>query len=303
MNYGLKGEQLENLLNNVNIVYHGAATIKFNTFLGTAIKINLIGTQVAINFAKSLKNLSSFIYLSTAFCNSNMVGQGVISEKIYKSEKNPYDMIKLVDTNNNENEIILPQCGSQELKDYIGGHPNTYTFTKQLAENLIEMEMQNMPAGIVRPSVVYGTYKHPEGWVGSANNGHLGFLAGFSKGVFRTMGGLPRSKIDLIPCDYVVNSTLVLSWYVGTRTIETPEVIHCTSGEINPLNIATYCKALNIASEKNPNDFIVATPKVKVRNGLRYTIFFYMFHIIPALLLYLPETYLPVKLPARKFVF
>jgi hypothetical protein len=51
-----------------------------------------------------------------------------------------------------------------------------------------------MPAGIVRPSIVYGTYKHPEGgWVGSANNGHIGFLAGYTKGLFRTMTGSEKS--------------------------------------------------------------------------------------------------------------
>lgn len=38
-------------------------------------------------------------------------------------------------------------------KTMIGEHPNTYTFTKQLAENLIQKEMTGMPAGIVRPSV------------------------------------------------------------------------------------------------------------------------------------------------------
>lgn len=38
-------------------------------------------------------------------------------------------------------------------KTMIGNHPNTYTFTKQLAENLIQKEMTGMPAGIVRPSV------------------------------------------------------------------------------------------------------------------------------------------------------
>lgn len=299
-NFAIKEDFLETLLHEVNIVYHVAATIRFNSFLGDAIKINLVGTQVAINFAKSLRNLASFIYVSTAFCNSCYLNQG-ITENVYPSHHDPHDMIKLIDANNNEHKD-LPQTGTKELKDILGIHPNTYTFTKQLAENLIVKEMQNLPAGIMRPSIVYGTYKDPDpGWVGSANNGHIGFLAGFSKGLFRTMGGDPDSVMDLIPCDYVVNSTIALSWFVGTRPIETPEVIHCTSGEINPLTFGTYCKLLNKATKKHPNDFIICQPKVKVRNGLRYTLFIYLFHFLPACLLYIPECLLPAsRKSARK---
>lgn len=168
-------------------MYHVAATIKFNTFIGEAIKINLIGTQVAIEFAKKLKHLTSFIYVSTAFCNSCYFNQG-IKEKVYDSQYDPYEMMKLVvDNPNYKND--LPKLGTKELQDLLKIHPNTYTFTKQLAENLIKKELVNYPAGIIRPSVVYGTYKSVPGWVGSANNGHIGFVAGFSKGLFRTMGG------------------------------------------------------------------------------------------------------------------
>ncbi|CRK97590.1 CLUMA_CG010976, isoform A [Clunio marinus] len=290
-NFGIVGDLLEKLLMDVNIVYHVAATIRFNAFLGDAIKTNLVGTQVAVNFAKQLHNLVSFIYVSTAFCNSCYLNQG-IKEQVYPSHHDPHEMIKLVDDNNNETKE-LPKTGTKELQEILGIHPNTYTFTKQLAENLILKEMRNLPAGIIRPSIVYGTYKDPDaGWVGSANNGHIGFLAGFTKGLFRTMGGDPDSVMDLIPCDYVVNSTIVLSWYVGKSHIETPEVIHCTSGEINPLTFGKYCRMLNKATKAHPNDYIICQPKVKVRNGFRYMLFTYLFHYIPALLLYIPEMFL-----------
>jgi alcohol-forming fatty acyl-CoA reductase len=299
-NFAIEDGLLEKLLDEVNIVFHVAATIRFNTFLGSAIKINLVGTQVAVNFAKSLKSLASFVYVSTAFCNSCYLNQG-IKEQVYPSDHDPHEMIKLVDPNNNL-EKTLPQTGTKELQDILGIHPNTYTFTKQLSENLIFKEMKGLPAGILRPSIVYGTFKDPdEGWVGSANNGHMGFLVGYSKGLFRTMGGDANSVMDLIPCDYVANAALALSWYVGTRPIEQPEVIHCTSGEINPLTFGNYCKMLNKATKKHPSDFIICQPKVKVRNGWRYTLFTYMFHLIPAMLIYIPEHFIPQKKkPARK---
>ena len=111
-------------------------------------------------------------------------------------------MIKLV-TENTDYENALPKTGTSELLEFIKPHPNTYTFTKQLAENLIKRELRNYPAGIIRPSVVYGTYRSPQpGWVGSANNGHIGFVAGFSKGLFRTMGGNLLIKMNALKSIY-----------------------------------------------------------------------------------------------------
>jgi alcohol-forming fatty acyl-CoA reductase len=291
--FAIKTETYKTLINEVNIVYHVAATIRFNEFLGTAIKTNLIGTQVAVNFAKKLQHLSAFIYVSTAYCNSCYFQEG-IEEKVYPSHHDPYDMIKLIDNNNNFMEE-LPKTGTDELKKIIGIHPNTYTFTKQLAENLINREMKNLPVGIMRPSIVYGTHRDPhQGWIGSANNGHIGFMTAATKGFLMCLGGDPESVMDLIPCDYVVNSAIVLSWYVGTRKIETPEVIHCTSGEIKPLTFGKYCTLLNRAIKRHPCDFSFFQPHVKVRNGLRYSLYTWIFLYLPAFITYFPEKFFPM---------
>lgn len=145
-NLGIKEDELQRLKETVSIVYHSAATIKFNTHLRTAITINLIGTYRTIEFAKSLKKLDSYVYLSTAFCNSNQ--QSYIEEKVYTSVQDPYEMMKLV-----EDEKLWMRDSEAEINALVGNHPNTYTFTKQLAENLLLKEFAGYPAGIVRPSV------------------------------------------------------------------------------------------------------------------------------------------------------
>ncbi len=43
----------------------------------------------------------------------------------------------------------------------LGDYPNTYTFTKGLAEYLIMEERENIPVIIVRPSIISGTYIDP----------------------------------------------------------------------------------------------------------------------------------------------
>lgn len=145
-NLGMKDDELQRLRDTVNIVFHSAATIKFHTYLKTAITVNVIGTYRTIEFAKSLKKLDSFVYLSTAFCNADR--DTLIEEKVYMSAQDPYAMMKLVN-----DELFWQRNSETEIKELVGGHPNTYTFTKQLAENLLLKEMAGYPVGIVRPSV------------------------------------------------------------------------------------------------------------------------------------------------------
>lgn len=150
---------------------------------------------------------------------------------------------------------------------------------------------------------MYGTYESPvQGWVGNANSGHLGFLAGYVKGVFRTISGRAASVLDLIPCDYVINASLVMGWYVGQRkALPEPEVIHCTSGERNPLTMENFCKTLNYCAREHPCDRIVWKPHVQLRRSYRYTLFFYLFHILPSFILYFPEMLL--KKPRNKSTY
>ena len=51
-----------------------------------------------------------------------------------------------------------------------GEHPNTYVFTKGLAEQLILDKGQNLPLAVVRPSIVVAAWKYPvKGWVDNLN--------------------------------------------------------------------------------------------------------------------------------------
>lgn len=141
---------------------------------------------------------------------------------------------------------------------------------------------------------MYGTYEKPiQGWVGYANSGHLGFLAGYVKGIFRTMAGRGGSVLDLIPCDYVINASMVMGWYLGQRkSVPEPEVIHCTSGERNPITMADFCRTLNHCAAQDPCDKMVWKPHVELRRSFRYTLFFYLFHLLPSIFFYLPEMFM-----------
>lgn len=47
---------------------------------------------------------------------------------------------------------------SEKEKEIIGKYPNTYTFSKSLAERTIKKRVGNLKVAILRPSVVISSY-------------------------------------------------------------------------------------------------------------------------------------------------
>lgn len=103
------------------------------------------------------------VHVSTAYCNCDRFE---IHEKIYNPQFNPDEVIALTswlpehlldEVNNIE---IVSTCFIhvyvyifQITPSLIGSRPNTYTFTKALAESMLETEAKNLPVAIVRPSI------------------------------------------------------------------------------------------------------------------------------------------------------
>lgn len=121
-------------------------------------------------------------------------------------------------------------------------------------------------------------------------------------GLFRTIYGNSSSKIDLIPVDYVINASMTLGWYVGTRKVDLPEVIHSTSSDVNPCSLQEFNDIMNEKVRVNPSLKMVWMPSAKIRNGIRHNIFFYLFHIFPTMLWYWPEKILGLGLRHHTYV-
>ena len=60
-------------------------------------------------------------------------------------------------------QLIEPDKLNQETitNVIIGRKPNTYTFTKALAENILEREGTGLPLVIIRPSIVAASWMDP----------------------------------------------------------------------------------------------------------------------------------------------
>ena len=69
-----------NLMENVSIVFHSAASVRFDDPLKTAILMNTRGTREMVKFAENLKNIKVMMHVSTTYCNTH---HPVIEEQIY----------------------------------------------------------------------------------------------------------------------------------------------------------------------------------------------------------------------------
>jgi fatty acyl-CoA reductase len=204
-NLGLSNNQLQMVLNDTDIVFHLAATLKLEATLKPSVEMNLIGTRNVISLAKRMPNLKTMIHLSTAFCNSE---QQIMEEKVYDCTVDPNDLIRCAEW---MKEDTMADLG----KTLIAPHPNTYTYTKRLAEILVQREYPLLPICIVRPSIVTPTYMEPiPGWVDNLN-GPIGVMIGAAKGVIRAMLVDSDATSEIIPVDLAINGLILIAYING----------------------------------------------------------------------------------------
>lgn len=219
---GMCEEDRELVRQNVSLIYHMAATIRFDEEMKKAVLLNTRGTRDMLTLAKECKKLDMFAYISTSYCHLH---EKLLMEKPYPPPADPNKIIKLVQyLDNAEVELMTKQI--------LGDIPNTYAYTKSLAEALVNEAGKNgMPVMILRPSIgefsinfiiffmilyemisVIPTWKEPiPGWTDNIN-GPTGLLIGAGKGVIRTMYCNPQSYGDFVPVDLAVNAVFVSTW-------------------------------------------------------------------------------------------
>lgn len=80
------------LAENIDIVFHCAATVRFSEPLKDAVQLNVLATQMMLALAHRMKHLEVFIHISTAYANCN---RELIEEVVYSPS---VDYRKLIDT-------------------------------------------------------------------------------------------------------------------------------------------------------------------------------------------------------------
>ncbi len=124
----------------------------------------------------------------------------------------------------------------------IGNFPNTYSYSKALAEQLVLNERGIIPLAIVRPTIVTPALMEPlPGWVENLN-GPTGNIAGVGKGFIRVSKIDKHLVTDIIPVDYPINLMIAVGWYTASRKPKDIVVYTCGTGHQNPITWADLNK-------------------------------------------------------------
>ncbi|XP_049767217.1 fatty acyl-CoA reductase 1 [Schistocerca cancellata] len=274
---GLSAADRETLCERVSIIYHAAATIRFDEELRKAVMLNTRGTRLMLELAKEVKKLDAFVYISTAYCH---LEEKVLHEKAYPPPADPHKTIKFCE--NMSDEI----CNSM-TKSVLGNLPNTYAFTKALAEGLcVEAMEKGLPVLILRPSVVIPIWKEPlPGWTDNIN-GPTGLLIGAGKGVIRTMYCDQNGYADYLPVDIAVNGIMIATWNYVANGDKERSIVNMTSSSEFQISWAEIIERGRKITERVPLNGVVWYPGGSMkRSRLLHNICLLFFHFIPAILI------------------
>ncbi|XP_071383146.1 fatty acyl-CoA reductase 1 isoform X1 [Centroberyx affinis] len=268
-------EDVEKLTACINIVFHCAATIRFDEPLKHALQLNVIATQQLLSLAQQMHHLEAFIHISTAYANCN---RRHIDEIIYPPPVEPKKLIESLDwMDDSIVRDITPRL--------IGDRPNTYTYTKALAECVVQQEQGKLNIGIIRPSIVGASWQEPfPGWIDNFN-GPSGVFIAAGKGILRTMRANNDAVADLIPVDVVINLTLAAGWYTAVHRPKSALVYNCTTGSINPFHWGEIEHHVMSTFKRNPLEQAFRRPNANITsNYLINQYWILVSHKFPALI-------------------
>ncbi|XP_025206497.1 fatty acyl-CoA reductase wat-like [Melanaphis sacchari] len=222
---GLSVSSRNKLINEVNIIFHGAATVRFDEHIRIAMNINVSGIRELISLARNITKLKVLAHISTAFSNCNRL---YIDEKFYEPNVDYIDILKLISSNDD-------QTLQNMTKEIIGDLPNTYSFTKSLAEDVVRREAQDLPVLVFRPTVVLATYREPvRGWIDNVY-GPTGLVVGAGSGVLHTYYLNSSIVTDVIPVDIVVNALISATHKTATNKYDEIPIYICSSSRQKPI--------------------------------------------------------------------
>ncbi|XP_041971130.1 fatty acyl-CoA reductase 1-like [Aricia agestis] len=227
---GMSEEDRTLLVNRTHIIYHVAACVRFDDPLKEAVKLNLRGTREIVELAKDVMNLEALVHVSTSYANTN---RAQIDEVVYPPFADWRQTLDICDRLDDDTLNVL-------TAKYLGELPNTYVFTKQLAEHVVYEQRGQLPVVIVRPSIVISSIEEPApGWVENLN-GPVGMLVASGKGILRSMYTHPDLVSDYIPVDSAIQAFVAAAWIRGTKKLEPSddvEVYNCSTSHMKTMTM------------------------------------------------------------------
>ncbi|CAF3495470.1 unnamed protein product [Rotaria sp. Silwood1] len=259
-NFDLTNEDEQTLIEHCHIVINSGASIRFHEPIKQSIKAN------------------SLVHISTAYVHCYRAD---IDEVIYPMDDN-LDM--LLESLEHFDDHVCNILTEKLTKKY----PNTYSYTKSLAEYLLLQQGNDLPIAIIRPSIVGAAWKEPiPGWIDSYS-GATSIMIAIGKGFLRTGFSKPIVDNSMIPVDVVANMTIVIAWITATKNNLTSKlpVYNCATGTNTKTCLSYEDFFETIATESTAsgfNKYSIMRPSVtSTMNKPYYCFLRYTLEVLPA---------------------
>ncbi|KAJ8706209.1 hypothetical protein PYW08_010835 [Mythimna loreyi] len=279
---GLADKEWDNITKEVNVIVHMAATVNFQEPLHIAGITNVRGTRELIELGKQCHNLKLFNHISTAFAHATVPRiNGDVKEQFYPCPVAPHVFLELIA---NIDEERLTSITPALIKDW----PNTYTFTKAIAEELVRTSAGDLPVCIVKPPVVVSSLVEPSpGWIDNQTimSSVVGLLFGAGMGVVHVHAGEKDVVISFSPVDFVNNAIIAAGWdSVQNRQLWGGDIpIYTISSSRSGITWGEISRSM-----KQDEFYRLSTPKVvwysfaiETNNRLLYWLLTWFLHYIP----------------------
>lgn len=283
---GLSDESVEKL-KETQIIFHVAATVRFDEKMRLAAAINVQSNIDLLNIARTMPDLKAFVHVSTAYAYPQ---QKVVEEKFYEPEVSPDRLLNIV---NSMDDAMLDAITPQLITTW----PNTYAFTKAVGEAAIRQHSRGLPVVMVRPSIVISTAKEPiSGWINNVY-GPTGVVMGAGVGLIKVLHCDGDRVADMVPVDMVINNIIAVAWDVAVSkenqqneevkaddTEADPPVVNFVSSPDSPI---TWGKFMELCAKG------VQIPSVRciwyydfrlIKHVQLYTLYTMLLHLLPAIL-------------------
>ncbi|KAF6257117.1 male sterility protein-domain-containing protein [Scenedesmus sp. NREL 46B-D3] len=279
---GLSATTMQQLLEQVDIVIHSAASIGLEADVQATLHCNFLGTQRLLQLAARMARLRCFLHVSTAYVNMNLDKGTTVDEVLY-----PLAIGKQLSHYRDVVDDLMsmdPEGANVRAQMYMDmwGFPNTYTLGKNLTEKLVAAAHRTgLPTSIVRPSLVCGLSGQPyPGYCGNLA-GPVGMGVAMAVGLFDKLSSVamvPTHVWDAVPGDVV--SSVILAAAAATSAGLTineyadeaaeaaggPLIVHAGTSTTYPVSMAEASYAsvdflrLNPAPFKLPGSHLFKIP-------------------------------------------
>ncbi|XP_033209164.1 fatty acyl-CoA reductase wat-like isoform X3 [Belonocnema kinseyi] len=235
---------------------------------------------------RSIITTEAAVYVSTAFSQCVHVHEN-IEEKVYPISMT-YEEI------NNTVQIMKRRNFSEKdevqfTRILLGEFPNTYVFTKSIAEGVLNEQARDLPFSIFRFPIAIATYKEPvPGWVDTVQ-GFNQAIIGIGIGVIRVLNIDINAHAHMVPADFACNALIATAWETSTfENRDNPEELPVYNYVSDECNILTWNSLRKMMQNRRyaylpmktiyfPDSFVIKSTKV-------FAFAHFILHLIPALL-------------------